>query len=79
MDDTIISETNSIKVLGLHFDSYLTWKLQISDILGRARQQAGQLYRCHSLLTQQNTAYVTVPVYKSWIYPTLEYGKILYS
>ena len=75
MDDTIITETNSIKVLGFYFDSLLTWKPQISDILGRVRQQAGQLYHCHSLLTQQDMC----TVYKSWIRPTLEYGNILYS
>ena len=34
MDDTIIPETSSIKVLGFHFDSLLTWEPQIS---GRAR------------------------------------------
>ena len=74
MDGTIIPETSSIKVLGFHFDSLLTWKLHISDILGCARQRAGQLYHCRSLLIQQDMC----TVYKS-ICPTLEYGNILYS
>ena len=68
-------ETSSIKVLGFHFDFLLTWELQISDVLGCARQRAGQLYHCCSLLTQQDMC----TVYKSWIHPTLEYGNILYS
>ena len=41
MDDTIIPETNSIKVLRFPFDSLLTWEPQITHILDRARQQAG--------------------------------------
>ena len=53
MDDTIIPESNSIKVLGFKFDSLLTWEPQIIDIPGRARQRAGQLYRCRSFLTKQ--------------------------
>ena len=61
--------------MGFHFDALLTWKPQISDILGCARQRAGQLYRCRSLLTQQDMC----TVYKSWIRLTLEYGNILYS
>ena len=51
MDDIIIPETSSIKVLGFKFDSSLTWEPHITDILSRARQRSGQLYRCRSLLT----------------------------
>ena len=54
MDDTIISEVNSIKVLGFTFDSLLTWEPHITDILSRARQRAGQFYHCRSLLTNQD-------------------------
>ena len=36
MDDTVIPETNSIKVLEFKFDSLLIWEPQIIDILGRA-------------------------------------------
>ena len=68
-------ETSLIKVLGFHFDSLLTWEPQISDVMGCARQQAGQLYCCRSLLTQDDMC----TVHKSWICPTLEYGNILYS
>ena len=32
----------------------LTWEPQTSDILGRAKQRAGQLYHCRSLLTEQD-------------------------
>ena len=52
MDDIIIPETSSIKVLGFKFDSSLTWEPHITDILSRARQRSGQLYRCRSLLTE---------------------------
>ena len=75
MDDTIIPESNSIKVLGFKFDSLLTWELQIFDIPGRARQRAGQLYHCHSFLTKEDMC----TIYISWIRPTLEYGSNLYS
>ena len=75
MDDTIIPETSSIKVLGFKFDSLLTWGPHITDILSRARHRAGQLYRCCSLLTEQDMSII----YKSWIRPILEYGNILYS
>ena len=54
MNDIIIPEVNSIKVLGFTFDSLLTWEPHITDILSRARQRAGQLYRCRSLLTNQD-------------------------
>ena len=40
-----------------------------------AKQRAGQLYRCHSLLSEQDVC----TLYKSWIRPMLEYGKIFYS
>ena len=62
MDDTVIPESNSIKVLGFKFDSLLTWEPQIIDILGCARQRAGQLYRCHSFLTKQDmcTSYIQI-------------------
>ena len=73
MDDTINPKSNSIKVLGFKFDSLLTWEPQIIDIQGRARQRAGQLYHCHSSLTKQDMC----TIYKSWIYPTLEYGSII--
>ena len=53
----------------------LTWEPHITDILSRARQRAGQLYRCRSLLTNQDMT----NIYKSWIRPILEYGSILYS
>ena len=75
MDDTIIPESISIKVLGFKFDSLLTWEPQIIDILGRARQRLGQLYRCRSFLTKQDMC----TIYKSWIRPTLEYGSILFK
>ena len=75
MDDTIIPETSSIKVLGIKFDSLLTWEPHITDILSRAQHRAGQLYRCRSLLTEQDMSII----YKSWIRPILEYSNILYS
>ena len=75
MDDIIIPETSSIKVLGFNFDSSLTWEPHITDILSRARQRTGQLYRCRSLLTEQDISIL----YKSWIRPIFEYGNILYS
>ena len=75
VDDTIIPESNSIKVLGFKFDSLLTWEPQIIDILGCARQRAGQLYHCRSFLTKQDTC----TIYKSWICPTLEHGSTFYS
>jgi len=76
MDDTTIPEVNSVKVLGFKFDSLLTWEPHITDIPSRARQRAGQLYRCRSLLTNQDMT----NIYKSWICPILECDSIiLYS
>ena len=75
MDNTIIPESNSIKVLGFKFNSLLTWEPHIIDILGHARQRAGQLYCCHFFLTKWDIC----TIYKSWICPPLEYGSILYS
>ena len=75
MDDAIIPESNSIKLLGWKFDPLLTWEPQIIDILGRGRKRAGQLYRCHSFINKQDKC----TIYKSWIRPTIEYGSILYS
>ena len=75
MDDTVIPETSSIKALGFTFDSLLTWEPHISNLLRRAKQRAGQLYRCRSLLSEQDMC----TLYKSWIPPILEYGNILYS
>ena len=53
IDETIIPETTSIKVLVFKFESLLTWESHITDILGRARQREGQLYHCRYLLTNQ--------------------------
>jgi len=58
MDHTIIPETSSIEVLGFIFDSSLTWEPHIADVLSRARQRAGQLYRCRSLLTEQDISII---------------------
>ena len=71
----VVVKCNYIKFWEFKFDSLLTWEPQIIDILGRARQRAGQLYRCRSFLTKQDMC----TIYKSWIRPTLEYGNILYS
>ena len=54
INDIIIPETNSINVLGFTFDSSLTWEPRISDMLGRAKQRADQLYCCCSLLSEQD-------------------------
>ena len=67
VDDTIIPEVNSITALGFTFDSLLTWEPHITDILSHARQRAGQLHRCRSLLTNQDMT----NIYKSWIRPIL--------
>jgi len=75
MDDIVIPETSSIKVLGFTFDSLFTWEPHISTMLCCAKQRAGQLYRCHSLLSEQDVC----TLYTSWIRPILEYGNILYS
>ena len=75
MDDAIIPESNSIKVLEFKFDSLLTWEPQIIDILGCARQRAGHLHHYHFFLTKQDMC----TIYKSWIRATLEYGSIIYS
>ena len=53
MELCIVPETASIKVLGYKFDSLLMWESHIGDMLDVARQRTGQLYRCHSLLTNQ--------------------------
>jgi len=71
MDDIVIPDTSSIKVLGFTFDSLLTWEPHISNMLSCAKQRAGQLYRCHSLLSEQDVC----NLYKSCI---LEYGNIIY-
>ena len=41
MDDIVIPETSSIKVLGFTFDSLITSDPRISNMLGRAKQRAG--------------------------------------
>ena len=56
VDDTIIPESNSVKVLGFKF----TWEPQIIDILGCARQMAGQLYHYHSFLTKQDMCTIQI-------------------
>ena len=67
MDDIIISESNSIKVIRFKMDSLLTWEPQIIDILGQAKQRAGQLYHCHSFLTKQGICTTNI----SWIHQNM--------
>ena len=50
MNDIVIPET---KVLGFTLDSLLTWEPYISNMLCHAKQRAGQLYCCCSLLSEQ--------------------------
>ena len=45
------------------------------DPVSHARQRVGQLYRCRSILTNQDMT----NTYKTWIRPILEYVSILYS
>ena len=75
LNDSVIPETSSVRVLGFTFDSLLTWEPHIVNILNRGKQRASQLYCCRSLLTSQDLSLM----YKSWIRPALEYGNILYA
>ena len=44
-DTSIQLEVESLKILGFHFDSKLTWNTMISQLSTRCRQRMGALYR----------------------------------
>ena len=67
-----ITVTNEIKILGVTFDSKLTWNKQLSNVSGRAGQKLGALRRVASKLSVPGRA----TVYKSQVRSTMEYSSL---
>ena len=58
-DNTEINVTNELKILGVTFDSKLTWKKHLGNVSGRAGQKLGALCRVSSKLSTQGVPQFT--------------------
>ena len=64
-----LPESSSFRLLGLPFNSSLSWCQYIEDIAKAASKKIGSLYRSKRFLTAERILYL----YKSTIRPCLEY------
>ena len=71
-DGTEIAITNELKILGVTFDSKLTWNKHLSNVSGRAGQKLGALRRVSSNLSTKGRA----NVYKSQVRSVMEVSSL---
>ena len=71
-DNTEVTVTNELKILGVTFDSKLTYKKHLGNVSGRAGQKLGALRRVSSKLSMQGCAIV----YKSQVRSVMEVSSL---
>ena len=71
-DGEEIMKTNELKILGMTFDSKLTWNKHLSNVSGRAGQKLGALRRVSSKLSVPGRA----TVYKSQVRSVMEFSSL---
>ena len=62
MNGTILNQTNTVKLLGLHIDSNLNWQNQTTELLRKLAFKVGIICRLSKLLPIKllNTIYRTI-------------------
>ena len=71
-NENVIPIENELKILGVTFDSKLTWNKHLSNVSGRAGQKLGALRRVSSKLSVPGRA----TVYKSQVRSVMEYSSL---
>ena len=74
MNDCLIAEVSSLKILGFMFDSSITWGPHMDMIFSKTKQRLAQLSRLSSYLDSVGLSIM----YKSFVRSCLEYGHLLY-
>ena len=74
MNNHLIAEVSSLKILGFMLDSSFTWGPHIDMIISRTKQRLAQLCRLSSYLDSVGLSIM----YKSFVRSCLEYGHLLY-
>ena len=74
LNNCLIAEVSSLKILGFVFDSSFTWGPHVDMIVSRAKQRLAQLCRLSPILDPAGLSIM----YKSFIRSCLEYGHLLY-
>ena len=69
MNDDVLDESSTLRLLGLTFTSDLSWKPYIKSIAKLASAKVASLYRARHFLTPDSILYL----YKSLIRPCMEY------
>ena len=69
MDESVVEEKSSFKMLGLTFSSKLNWGSYITSIAKTASKKIGVLIRSMKCLSPEVALYL----YKSTIWPGMEY------
>ena len=69
MNDKPLPESEYFRLLGLPFDSTLSWRQYIEDIAKAASKKIGSLYRARDFLDAESILYL----YKASIRPCMEY------
>ena len=73
--DTQLSRVNSVKYLGIHLTTDMSWATHITNISGKTRKLIGLMY-CQFHLHKPETALV---LYKTFIQPHMEYASIMWN
>merc|ERR1712030_25780 len=68
-NDSTITNSNNLNILGLNINSKLSWKPHINQLAKAASQKLGILYRCRPFFTCEQL----LRIYKGLIRPCLEY------
>ena len=73
-----IKYKNSVKFLGMHFDSRLTWATHINQTVAKCQKDL-QLLRIISYDKSKSDFIILKRIYSSLILPKIDYGSVVYS
>lgn len=75
IDDTFVTQTHSVKFLGLNLDPQLNWKLHINSVCNKTAKIIGVLYKISHFVPKN----VLITLYHSLIYSHLSYCNIVWG
>ena len=78
LNDTPITNVESIKCLGLFFDKKLTWDIHIKHLATRCKK-ALNILRCTSSINWGAEREVLINLYRTLVLSKIDYGSIVYS
>ena len=70
-----VKRVDVLRLLGIHFSTDISWNNHLDRVRTSCARKLGVTLRCKNLLPSS----LIIPLYKSCIRPTAEYGCLLYS